>query len=214
MLSLLNHDALSIGAVEYIDTLRKQYNIKKVRFTLPFQQHAGHGYWLDADKTGDFLADAFTYWHKKGGNKWLEIRPFEHLKSQFSGDVVAESGLCMFQNNCTDIAMTIMTDGEVSLCDNFAHPGSKLRFGNILEQPLKNIFYSRSRLEARAQVSNLVNQECMSCRYLGFCFGGCYVRSRKIADDITRENSIHDHYCHSYKHLFEVIENTVSTRKD
>lgn len=203
VLSLINQHTLDMGAVACLDKIRDNFHINKIRFTLPFKQGNDNGYWLDAQQTGEFLVDAYHYWSTQGGNDWIEIRPFKYLQSRFSGELTDESGLCVFANNCTDIALTMMTNGDVSLCDNFAHPDCDVRFGNILDQSMNEIYYSVSRSKIRQQVSGLVDNECASCRYLGFCFGGCFVRAQKSKET----SNYHDHYCQSYKCLFEVVDN-------
>jgi len=191
-----------MGAEKYLDTMCEDYGIDKLRFTMPFKQVDGSGYWLDPVKVGEFLAGAYTYWFENGGDEWMEIRPFENLKSHISGDHTRQSGLCMFANNCTEIAMTVMTNGDVSLCDNFANPKCDLRFGNLFQQPMSEIVDSPARSKVRRRISALVDEQCTDCRYLGYCFGGCYVRSRLLPGG----QGYHDHYCESYKRLFGSIE--------
>jgi sulfatase maturation enzyme AslB (radical SAM superfamily) len=45
-------------------------------------------------------------------------------------------------------------------------------------------------------------EECIECRYLGICHGGCPVRAYTVHGDLNRK----DPYCSVYQVLFEEME--------
>lgn len=204
VLCLLNEDALRLGARKFLNLFSEESGISKIRLTLPFRQNGkqGRGYWLDPLKTGRFLAEAYDLWSEKGGDAWMEIRPFAHLADRLAGNRPETSGLCTFDRNCAEIAMSILPDGEVTLCDSFAHGKSRTTYGNMFNTPLTEIFEGEARRAVNCSVGSLVNARCTSCRYLGMCFGGCLARSYSSGPG----EPVRDHYCEAYKLLFETIE--------
>ena len=204
VLSLINEKALRMGASLYLTKLREDHGIKRIRFTLPFRTLGkyGMGFWLDAHETGLFLAEMYRIWYRAGGNNWMEIRPFKHLTARLRGESVKASGLCVYANNCADIALSILPNGNVTLCDSFAHPEAEMTYGNIFRESLTVMHGGARRKVVCKQVAALVNSECAQCRYLGLCFGGCLARSHPAVGTIQRRY----HYCETHKLLFHAIE--------
>jgi len=201
VLSLLTEAALRQGAAAYLNELRETHGIRRLRLTLPFRQ-TGQGFWLDAEAAGDFLAVAYDLWYGRGGDDWLEIRPFEHLTARLRNQVPRSAGLCMFSRNCADISLAILPTGEVTLCDNFAGPGeASSGYGNVFRQSLGEIHAGAGRAAIRRQVAGLLTDQCAACRYLGFCFGGCLARARS-----TMAGTAGYHYCDTHRRLFRAIE--------
>jgi uncharacterized protein len=208
VLCMLDEESTRMGFKEYINILREEFGVYKVRFILPFSPSWARslGFWIDPDMAGEFMSEGFRVWHAHGGDDWMEIRPFKYLFERFQGGKMTESGLCIFTRNCVDLAMTILPDGKVTLCDNFTHPASCVSFGNVFSQSLVEIFDGEERKKIKDQVYSLLNEQCTSCRYISYCYGGCLVRSRYD----EKINNLKYHYCESYKQLYRAIEETVT----
>jgi uncharacterized protein len=202
VLALLDDNATAQGAIKYIDRLKNEYGIRRLRFTLPFKQQGknGRGFWLDAQKAGEFLSDAYRIWDRSGGDAWMELRPFAHLKARMKGSVRGPSGLCIFAKNCTEISLAVLPNGDVTLCDNFTHPQSDQTYGNIFHESLESILRGPKYHEMRKAVLFSLPPQCDTCRYLPFCFGGCFVRSYPIGESTCF------HYCETYYRLFQAID--------
>jgi len=209
VLSLLTPEVLEIGAESYLSILYQDYNIRRVRFTLPFRQpgQQGKGFWLEARKAGLFLAEAYKVWQKAGGDDWMEIRPFTYLAQRIRGETPNASGLCLYSRNCADIALSILPNGDVTLCDSFSDPEAEMMYGNIFESDLKEMYGRPQIVKVRQKVAELMHASCHACRYLAYCFGGCLVRSSAHGE--TKD--LHYHYCETNKILFQAIEDLAFT---
>ena len=156
---------------------------------------------MDPAKAGRFLSDAFQVWNERGGDTWMEIRPFHHLKERFVGKA-AVSGLCIFSRDCSEISLSISPTGEVSLCDNFVNRDSGGSLGNIFQHTLAEIYYGKPRKQLQGRILSLIDKECGACRYLRYCFGGCLARAVPNGS----RGALKFKYCLTYRMLFETIE--------
>lgn len=204
VLSLVSEQMLEDGAVATLTRLRDELGLRRLRFTLPFKQAGSQaqGYWLDPVDTGRFLADVYRHWRASGRDGWLHIKPLAHLEARLLGNEPEQPGYCEFIPDCTQLSMAVLPSGDVTLCDNFAHPKAMPPYGNLFENDLTTICREERRREVSEQVVALADDTCLQCRYLPVCFGGCLAKSHLDHDGGTRRF----HYCESYRVLFETIE--------
>jgi uncharacterized protein len=118
--------------------------------------------------------------------------------------------LCEF-NGCCGSYLAVNYDGAVFLCDLFIGSESK-KIGNILDMSLKQML---DRAETIIKISEKVglNQECITCKYLEICKGGCLYRR------LLLRNQSHDKdiYCKYRRNIIDHIslrlKSTFKTKK-
>jgi radical SAM protein with 4Fe4S-binding SPASM domain len=132
----------------------------------------------------------------------MHIKPFAHLRARLAGETPVHHGTCEMVPDCSELSMAVLPKGEVTLCDNFAHPDALISAGNLFEQPLSEIRAGPVWASLRQQVRSLVGPECLACRYLPVCFGGCLAKSRTTRSGEPRRF----HYCAAYQELLRAIE--------
>lgn len=200
VLSLLDSAAIQRPAGEYLARLRDEYGVRGVRLTLPFASPTGRGLWLDPARAGAFLADAYRWWERHGGDNYLHVRPFAFLQDRITTGRSTRQGLCFFHRNCADIALAVAPSGDVTLCDDFVEDPAAV-LGNVFRQPLSAIFHGPARARLQDRVRNLADDDCFACRWLSLCWGGCLARSR-LSPGSTAPRF---HYCETYRTLFAAI---------
>ena len=73
--------------------------------------------------------------------------------------------------------------------------------GNIEEDGLEKIINSE-KIKKFQEVANTIPEDCESCIYLQYCFGGClYHRYFK-----TRTFEAKSYYCEAYKKIFRYLK--------
>lgn len=207
VLALLGPEALARGAVGLLTCLRDEYGVRALKFNLPFRTPHGNGLWLDPAATGAFLRDAWRLWCDRGGDAWLRIRPFSELAAALRGDPAVAPAVCTFVRDCTEVGLSVATDGTVTLCDDFIDHGPEAHYGNLFRESLPQILSSAGRARVRAAVHGLLDGECAACRYLPVCFGGCLARARPPRPGEPPRF----HYCPSYRMLFGAIEESLAS---
>jgi|GEM_PF-5502632 len=206
ILSLINGEVIAAGAQNTLVRLHDEFSIRKIRFLLPCASaQTGRGLMIDAAEAGRFLSDAYLMWSQMGRDEWILIKPFASIEKFFLGDTGVEQ-ICFFAPDCTRSTLTILPDGGVTLCGNYACDPSK-RYGNIFETKLADLYRGDKRREIAAAILSMRSEDCESCRYLVVCNGGCPARSDYDKD--TRKSRYH--YCESYKMLFRTIERNLLT---
>jgi len=99
----------------------------------------------------------------------------------------------------------------VSLCDCWVAytRDNKRYFGNMITDSIEDILNSHNRVNFLNRAFTVVSKECMECKYLSFCHGGCPVRAFKNkGDTLTR-----DYYCDTYKIVFDYISKTIQEKR-
>jgi uncharacterized protein len=200
VLALLDPETAGRDAGEVLAGLGERHGVRGVRITLPFRTSEGRGYWIDPVQAGRFLVGTWKWWERMGGDRHMHVKPFSYLRARLSGEDPQEHGLCFFASNCAHVGMSVTPLGDVTLCDNFATDPAYAPWGNVFEEPLANIVAGAGRSSMQAAVRDLVSDECLECRDLALCHGGCLARS----PDGSRF-----HYCVSYRMLFDAIRESV-----
>ncbi len=146
---------------------------------------------ITPEQYGRFLCRIFDRWYEYGPEK-LNIRDIDSLVSYF---VLGSHTICTYSSRCSGFVVVEHT-GDCFCCEFFVEP--KWRLGNILETPLEKLAAgSTKRAFARAK-QNLPN-DCLLCRHLSVCRGGC-MKYRFAPDGRAGPQS---YFCESYKRFFD-----------
>ena len=121
---------------------------------------------VDPDDWRDFLCKIFDRWRSKDVGKIL-VNHFETLVSQHLG---LGAQLCIYSENCGK-ALAVEHDGSVYSCDHFVYP--EYRLGNIGENQLDRLVFSRSQVQFGYAKSETLPRYCRQCPYLSDCWGEC-----------------------------------------
>jgi uncharacterized protein len=147
---------------------------------------------ITAKQYGDLLCELFSLWYEYGPEK-LNIRDFDSLVTYY---VVGEHTICTYSKQCAGFIVVEHT-GDVFCCEFFVEP--QWRLGNILETPLKRLASDKKK-RTFARAKQKLSNECLICKHLDICRGGCMKdRARFNDEDFTRES----YFCESYKQFFD-----------
>lgn len=139
------------------------------------------------EEYGNFLNEIFDMWYKdiKSGEQ-ISIRYFDNLIRFFLGceyEACDMRGICSCQN-------IIESDGTVYPCDFYAY--EKYKIGNIMDSGFEEIHKNKKVEEFIKYSMKSINKECLECKYMSICRGGCR-RYKENQDD--NKNIL----CHSYR---------------
>jgi uncharacterized protein len=159
----------------------------------PIDTNKSAAYSVSPEKYGRFLCKLFDLWHNdfKDGQPTTSIRHFDSLLHCY---LELEAPECTQKETCGEY-LVIEHNGDVYCCDFFVEPTWHL--GNILSQQLVDMLNSSQQQRFGLQKSILEDQ-CKSCRWLKFCYGGC-PKDRLY----NQENNNLSAFCQSYQLFFE-----------
>ena len=146
---------------------------------------------ITAKQYGDFLCRIFDRWYEHGPKK-LSIRIIDSLLNYL---VSGRHANCTFNRKCGDY-IVIEHNGDAFCCDFFVD--KEYRLGNILETPIEKLFNSDIKRDFANQKNNIHNN-CLLCRYMSACRGGCLKDRIAINDDFANPS----YFCESYKQFFD-----------
>jgi uncharacterized protein len=146
-------------------------------------------YTISAEEYGQFLCEVFDLWWPE--RRRVRVRYFDNLAASLAGQ---KPGSCTLQEGC-DSYVVVEYNGDVYPCDFFVEAGWKL--GNIDGDSWSEIARRRRRYDFAAKKLAL-HVECVNCKYLHICHGGCpkfrHGRSRSFQDL--------DWFCDAYRKVF------------
>jgi uncharacterized protein len=143
-------------------------------------------YSVSAEEYGRFLCRLFDRWMDSSMD--ISIRDFDELLSIYQGQPVNS---CIFQPKCGGYLLVEHT-GDVFPCDFFVTP--KWKLGNLNETPLGELRQS-SKIDEFGSQKTVLAEECKSCEWLTFCYGGCLKHRFALNNDKS-------YFCEAYKALF------------
>jgi len=147
---------------------------------------------ITPEQYGKFLCRTFDRWLDYGPEK-ISIRDFESILSYC---VTGRHTICTFDKQC-NAYVVIEHTGDVFCCDFFVEP--RWRLGNIFETPIEKLAASSKKKEFARAKRNLCTQ-CLVCRHLAICRGGC-MKDRAPFD---KENyGTQSYFCEAYKTFFD-----------
>jgi uncharacterized protein len=141
---------------------------------------------------GEFLCRFFDRWYEYGPAK-LSVRDFDSILNYY---VRGGHTICTFNRQCADY-IVIEYNGDAFACDFFVEP--QWRLGNIFDEPIENIAGGTKKRKFARQKEKLCSQ-CIACRHLEICRGGC-LKDRLAGPDGIIEK--HSYLCASYKKFFD-----------
>ena len=112
---------------------------------------------------------------------------------------------CIWKENCSNQFISVDSKGTVAQCDCWVTSYPDYFFGNIFREPdlTRMLKTSRARQDFVQRPKRLVEDEdCLSCRYLSICHGGCPVRTYSALGTMMAK----DPYCEVYKAVFARAE--------
>jgi uncharacterized protein len=142
---------------------------------------------------GEFLKKIFDLWWAdfRNGKPTTFVRYFD---SVFFNYVGMEPPDCELKRAC-GVYVVVEHNGDVFSCDFFVEPRWKL--GNVMEDQLSALLNSDRQFNF-GQVKTVLPKECLTCRWLPFCWGGC--PKDRLRDPRDKGSN---HFCQSYKMFFE-----------
>lgn len=160
----------------------------------PFCEPEGqHEYSLTSEKYALFLKTLFDKWYNdiKNGNK-VSIRYFDNLIDMILG-YRPES--CDMKGYCS-CQFIMEADGGTYPCDFYVT--DEWYLGNIKDKTFEDLGSSET-ASRFVQVSQYIDPECKSCKWINLCRGGC----RRNREPITNGRPNLNNFCSSYREFFE-----------
>lgn len=154
---------------------------------------------LDQAALAEFLSGLFDIWMERGHDSGVALGPFDALVHHFTG---APARLpCIWKENCSNQFISVDSKGTVAQCDCWVTSYPESFFGNVFqEENLTDMLRTSSaRREFVERPKHLVeNEDCLQCRFLSICHGGCPVRTYSALGTMLAK----DPYCEVYKAVF------------
>jgi uncharacterized protein len=157
---------------------------------------------LDNGLLTRFYLDLVDVWLERGFAHGVHINPLDQLVDFFlTGDA---SGLaCEWAPDCTECMTAFDPLGNVMQCDCWTnHP--EYWFGNVHDdESLGDILGSAARRAIKERPGRLMEEtDCVDCRYLAICHGGCAIRALSTHGELNTK----DPYCEAMRALFQRVE--------
>jgi uncharacterized protein len=124
------------------------------------------------------------------GAPTTSIRYFDSVFYSYVGLTPPE---CTLLPTC-GIYVVVEHNGDVYSCDFFVEPEWKL--GNVMGSKIIDMLNSERQHQFGRMKADLP-QECLTCKWLSYCYGGC--TKDRIRD--PRDHNL-NHFCRSYKMFF------------
>jgi uncharacterized protein len=121
---------------------------------------------VDPDDFGEFLCKVFDEWHRKDLGRVL-VDLFESAVAQWMG---LPAQRCITAEFCGK-GVAMEHDGSVYSCDHYVYP--EYRLGNIHQQPISEMVFSRRQMDFGFAKRDALPQYCRECEYLFACWGEC-----------------------------------------
>jgi len=190
-ISVVNH--ISVKYPETIYHFHKEQGLNYMQFIPCLEKDPSTGeiasFCPNAEELGLFWEKLFDCWVKDFDitGPQTSIRFFDSVFYHYAGYPPPE---CTLLNTC-GIYVVIEHNGNVYSCDFYVEPQWKL--GNIHHGDLIHFLNSKKQNQFGQKKSSLPD-ECMKCRWLHLCRGGC---------PKDRDNNKLSYFCSAYKHFFQ-----------
>ena len=152
---------------------------------------------VDPEDYGNFLIEVFDEWYQNDVGKTF-IYNFEYALSLWMGNPMGVG--CVFAPMCGK-GLAIEHDGEIYSCDHFVYP--KYRLGNIKEQTLSTMAFSKDQVKFGMDKKRGVPQYCRDCEYMFACNDEC-PKNRIIRSPVGEPGL--NYLCKGFKKYFKHID--------
>ncbi len=148
----------------------------------------------------EFLTAVFDVWRKSDIGK-IFVQPFDvHLGLRMG----EPSTLCINARSCGQ-GLALEHNGDLYACDHYVYSTHLL--GNITETPMLELATAARQRDFGEDKYNNLPAECVSCRFLSYCGGGCpkhrFMPSKSGDFDLN-------YFCPSYIKIAEHVEPAMS----
>jgi radical SAM protein with 4Fe4S-binding SPASM domain len=205
VIAVLHQDSLNVGSEAFYRYFAEELALENFQVNTPFPGGPANpdGIHLDQGPLAHFLAELFDIWMERGYELGVKLGPFDALIDHFTG---APARLpCIWKENCSNQFISVDAKGTVAQCDCWVTSYPEKFFGNIFREPDLSTMLrtSAARREFVERPAHLVEHEdCLSCRWLSICHGGCPVRTYSALGTMLAK----DPYCEVYKAVFARAE--------
>lgn len=207
VIAVLHQGSLDAGADAFYRFYADELGLDSFQVNTPFPggpaSDAETEFQLESEALAVFLGELFDIWIERGIGKGVALGPFDALIDHFTGK---EARLpCIWKENCSNQFISVDAKGTVAQCDCWVTSYPDHFFGNLFqsESLTKMLYESPARREFVERPSRLMeNEDCLSCRYLSICHGGCPVRTHTALGTMHAK----DPYCEVYKAVFARAE--------
>ena len=173
----------------------------------PFFKHALDDIKLNIETPNTFQKETVTAFIKifddwYADENRIDVHPFIHMVNFLEG--IPFEKRCYV--NCNKFVICIDSFGDVYPCESFVvnMDTSEYILGNVNEDMWENIWYGDKR-KAFLKNQAVLSDECLNCRYLDYCGGGCNADSMLYGPKDTRKASC----CAIIKPLMDHIANRI-----
>jgi radical SAM protein with 4Fe4S-binding SPASM domain len=205
VIAVLHQGSLDAGPERFYRYFAEELELDNFQVNTPFPGGPANqdGIRLDDDELAQFLAGLLDVWMERGYPSGVALGPFDELIHHFTG---APARLpCIWKENCSNQFISVDSKGTVAQCDCWVTSYPDYFFGNIFRESdlTRMLRTSPARQEFVDRPRHLVEHEdCLSCRWLSICHGGCPVRTYSALGTMLAK----DPYCDVYKAVFARAE--------
>jgi radical SAM protein with 4Fe4S-binding SPASM domain len=207
VIAVLHQGSLEVGADAFYRYYTEDLGLTSFQVNTPFPggpaKAVAAEFDLDKQALADFLGLLFDIWMERGHARGVTLGPFDALIHHFTG---APARLpCIWKENCSNQFISVDAKGTVAQCDCWVTSYPESFFGNVFRNPnlTDMLRESPARREFVERPKYLVEHEdCLECRYLSICHGGCPVRTYSALGTMLAK----DPYCEVYKTIFSRAE--------
>ncbi|MDB6153062.1 MAG: hypothetical protein JWL90_1515 [Chthoniobacteraceae bacterium] len=212
VIAVLHQASLDAGPERFYSYYADELGLDDFQVNTPFPGGPANqvegGFALDTAALAEFLGGLFDVWMERGYNEGVSLGPFDALIDHFTGNPARLP--CIWKENCSNQFISVDSRGTVAQCDCWVTSYPDYFFGNIFQEPdlTRMLSTSRARREFVERPQHLVEHEdCLSCRFLSICHGGCPVRTYSALGTMLAK----DPYCEVYKVVFARAETHART---
>jgi radical SAM protein with 4Fe4S-binding SPASM domain len=203
VIAVLHQASLEAGPQRFYRYFAEELGLKDFQVNTPFPGGPANqvegGFQLDTAELARFLSGLFDVWMERGHGAGVALGPFDALIDHFTGQPARLP--CIWKENCSNQFISIDAKGSVAQCDCWVTSYPESFFGNVFREPdlTRMLRTSRARRDFVERPKHLVEHEdCLSCRFLSICHGGCPVRTYSALGTMMAK----DPYCEVYKAVF------------
>ena len=207
VIAVLHQGSLEAGADAFYRYFTEDLSLRSFQVNTPFPggpaQAVAAEFDLDKTALAEFLSELFDIWMERGHASGIKLGPFDSLMDHFTG--VPARLPCIWKENCSNQFISIDSKGSVAQCDCWVTSYPETHFGNVFRDLdlTKMLRTSPARREFVERPKHLVEHEdCLECRFLSICHGGCPVRTYSALGTLLAK----DPYCQVYKAVFSSAE--------